>query len=167
MKINKKFLFTSKELLNYLKTVKKFSKIDEEILVTVTYKCAYQELNNKDMLIGFPYRESREKEINSRSLLLAKEIGEFIKTNAEENSPIDSILVDPEDQRNALVRPLQIKFLGKGRYCEPATENTIEFLKRKSNYEKSDISLIISLQGKFDINLGSIANWLVNNPYQN
>lgn len=165
IKINKKLLFTSKELINYLKTIKKFSKIDEEILVTITYKHAYQKLNNKDVLIGFPYKESREKEISRRPLLLASEIGKFIKANSEENSPIDSMLVDPENQKSAYIRPLQIKFLGKGKYSKPTTNNFIQFLKEKSNYEKSKISLIISLQGEFNINLRTIATWLTDNRF--
>lgn len=151
--------------MNYLKTIKKFSKIDEEILATITYKYAYQKLNNKDVLIGFPYKENREKEISRRQLLLASEIGKFIKVNSEENSPIDSMLVDPKNQKSAYIRPLQIKFLGKGKYNKPTTNNFIEFLKEKSNYEKSKISLVISIQGEFNINLKSIATWLSDNPF--
>ena len=64
MKISKKLLFTSAELINYLKTVKKFSKLEEEILAIITYKYAYQKLNDKDVLIGFPYKENKEREIN-------------------------------------------------------------------------------------------------------
>lgn len=165
MKISKRMLFTSAELLNYLNTVKKFSKIDEEILATVTYKYAYQKLKNKDFLISFPYRENKEFEINKRPLLIAEKIGEFIKKYAEENSPIDSILVDPVNQRRSNIRPLQIKFLGKGKYSNVTTNNFIEFLKEKSLYEKNSISLVISLQGVFNINLENLAIWLQKNSF--
>lgn len=165
MKISKKMLFTSAELLNYLKTVKKISKLDEEILTTVTYKYAYQKLNDKDVLIGFPYKEGKELEINKRPLLRAEEIGKFIRQYTEENSPMDSILVDPKDQRNSIIRPLQIKFLGKGRWSDITTDKFIEFLKEKSLYEKSRISLVISLQGSFNINLRKITTWLKENSF--
>ena len=79
MKISKKLLFTSAELINYLKTVKKFSKLEEEILAIITYKYAYQKLNDKDVLIGFPYKENKEREINNRPLLEAQDIGQFKK----------------------------------------------------------------------------------------
>lgn len=165
MKISKKMLFTSVDLLKYLKTVKKFSKVDEEILATVTYKYAYQKLENKDVLISFPYRENKELEINKRPLLMAEKIGEFIKKYANENSPIDSILVDPIDQRKSNIRPLQIKFLGKGRWSSLTTKKFVEFLKVKSLYEQNKITLIISIQGIFDINLEEIATWLRQNSF--
>ncbi len=166
MKISKRLLFNSATLLNYLKTVKKFSKIDEEILATVTYKYAYQKLKNNDVLIGFPYNESKEIELNRQPLLLtAEKIGEFIKKYAEENSPIDSIIVDPINQRESKIRPLQIKFLGKGKWNGITTEKFIEFLKQKSLYEKNKITLLISLQGAFNINLKKIVIWLNNNNF--
>lgn len=165
MKIIKKLLFTSAELLSYLKTVKKFSKIDEEILATVTYKYAYQKLENKDVLISFPYREDKEIEINKQPLLIAENIGKFIKNYADENSPIDSILVDPINQRKSNIRPLQIKFLGKGTWSGLTTEKFIEFLKEKSLYEQSKITLVISIQGIFDISLKEIAVWLRQNNF--
>ena len=165
MKIHKKLLFTSAELLSYLKTIKKFSKIDEEILATVTYKYAYQKLWGDDVLISFPYKENKEFEINKQPILVAKKIGEFIKKYTEENSPIDSILVDPVNQNKSNIRPLQIKFLGKGRWSDITTEKFIEFLKKKSLYEHSKITLVISLQGTFIINLKKIATWLKENSF--
>ena len=165
MKISKKMLFTSAELLKYLKTVKKFSKVDEEILATVTYKYAYQKLENKDFLISFPYRENKELEINKRPLLIAEKIGEFIKKYADENSSVDSILVDPIGQRKSNIRPLQIKFLGKGRWSGITTKKFIKFLRENSLCEKSKITLAISLQGSFNINLKAIAVWLKENSF--
>lgn len=164
MKIHKKLLFTSKQLLNYLKKVKKFSKIDEEILATITYKYVYQKIKKKDFLIGFPYRVNRETEI-ANSPLIADNIAEFLKSNSEEDSPIDSILIDPENDRSAHVRPLQIKFLGKGKYRQTDTDSFIKFLKEKSNYEESKISLIIYIQGEFSVDLKKIISWLSTNPF--
>ena len=75
------------------------------------------------------------------------------------------MLVDPKDERTSIVRPIQIKFLGKGKYSPVTTDNFIEFLKEHSQYQKSKISLIIPLQGSFRIKVKEIAVWLENNPF--
>lgn len=165
IKIHKKFLFTEGELINYLKTVKKFSKIDEEILATVTYKKAYEKLHKTSTLISFPYRQSREKELNNRPLILAKNIGGFIRKHIEESSHIDSILVNPRNNKLAIVRPLQIKFLGKGKYQNVTNEKFIRFLKKYSKYEENKISLIIVLESPIKIQLRNIVDWLKDNIF--
>lgn len=165
MKISKKLLFTSKELIRYLNTVKTFSKIDHEILATVTYKYAYQKLHGEDCLISFPYKENKEHELKNRPLLMVEKIGEFIKGFSEENSPIDAILVNPLDNKTSTIRPLQIKFLGKGKYIDLTTSKFIEFLTSKSLYEVNNYTMIISIEGVFNLNLIDIATWLTKNSY--
>src|SRR5688500_8849455 len=87
IKISKRLLFTEGELINYLKTVKKFTKIEEEILAALTYKKAYEKINQKTVLIAFPYRESKEINLRNHPMVLAKDIGKFISDFAEQNSP--------------------------------------------------------------------------------
>lgn len=166
IKIHKKFLFTKGELINYLKTVRRFSKLDSEILATVTYNKAYETNYNKNTLISFPYKQNKELEINKRPILLAQDIGSFIKENIEENSLIDSFLIDPIDNQSAIIRPLQIKFLGKGKYKDITNSTTIEFLKRYSHNQSNKYSLIIVLEGRIiTIQLREIVDWLKKNNY--
>ncbi len=165
IKIPKKFLFTSSQLNNYLKTVGKFGKLEEEILATITYKSAYCKLHSKDVLISFPYKVNKEIEINKRPMLLAKDIGKFIKENAEENSLIDSILVDPQNDRYSMVTPLQIKFVGKGKYSNLTTQKLIEFLQKKSGFDQSNFSLILVLEPPGDVNLFEVCKWLSQNKF--
>lgn len=155
-----KFTFTSGELFNYLKTIKTFSKLDQEILATLTYKKAYRELKNKDLLISFPYKQSRQKEIENRHFLTAGKAGKFIQENIEQDSPIDSLLVDPIDTKTSLVRPLQIKFFGRGSNKVMNDKKFIDFLMKYRNYDAQNVSLIIVLEGSFKINLQKISNWL-------
>lgn len=84
----------------------------------------------------------------------------MIREFSEEDSSVDSILVDPKDSRVAIVRPLQIKFLGRGKYKDVTNKVFIEFLEEKSNYEQSDISLILVLGGKIKIKLREVVDWL-------
>ena len=152
-------------MTNYLKTVKKFSKIDEEILAAITYKKAYEKLYKISALVSFPYKQSKETELRNRPLFLAKDVGKFIKKHVEENSPIDSILVNPRDNKLAIIRPLQIKFLGKGDYHNVSNEKFITFLKKCVKYKENNISLIIVLEGPIKIQLRSIVDWLKDNVF--
>jgi len=165
IKIHKKMLFTDGDLVNYLKTVKRFSKIEEEILATLIYKKAYEKIYEKSALVAFPYKANKETEISKRSILIAEEIGNFIRKYAEENSPIDSILIDPRDNKKAIIRCLQIKFLGKGRYKNVTNRRFIELLKKYENYQKNKISLVIVLDSPHKIQLRVVVDWLKNNPF--
>lgn len=159
-------MFTEGDLINYLKTVKKFTKIDEEILATITYKKAYVKLYDEDVLISFPYKLSSEQELTKQPLLIAKDIGDFIKKHIDENSPIDSILVNPQDNKTAVLRPLQIKFLGKGEYQNVTNEKFVAFLEKYAKrYGKNNASLLIVLEGTIKIKLRSIVDWLKDNEF--
>ncbi len=166
IKIPKKFILTSGELFNYLKTVKKFGKLEEEILATLTYKKAYKTIKGKDYLISFPYQESKQIEIERRPVLAANQIGRFIKKYSDQNSAIDSYLVDPVSKRSSLVRPLQIKFLGKGKKSSRVNNRRfINFLKKYKNYDGEGISLVVVLEGSFKIDLEGLSKWLKVNKY--
>lgn len=165
MKIPKKFIFTEGELINYLQTVNKFSKIDNEILATLTYKKAYDKLHSTNTLVSFPCKENKETEISKRPLFLAKGIGSIIKKFAEENSPIDSLLINPVNSKNASIRPLQIKFVGKGQKETISEDGIIDLLIRKSDYEQNDYTLVLVLEGKVKAKLQKVVNWLKNNDY--
>lgn len=160
IKIHKNFLFTERQLINYLKTVVSFSKTEHEILATLTYKKAYEKLHGESTLITFPYKQNKEKELHKRRFYKAEELGEMIRKFSEENSAIDSILVDPKDSRIAIVRPLQIKHLGRGKYKDVTNKKFIEFLEEKSGYEKNDITLVLVLEGKIKIQLREVVDWL-------
>ena len=58
---------------------------------------------------------------------------------------------------------MQIKFVGKGN-SELLTENTIlNFIKRKSHYEKNNYTLVLVLEGKTKIKLRKVVDWLKTN----
>lgn len=166
IKINKKFLFTEDQLLNYLKTVKTFSKLEEEILATLTYKKAYFKIYMTDFLITFPYKLGHEQEILNRPLLLASEIGIFLKKHIEDNSYYDSILVNPVNNKQAIVKPLQIKYLGKGEYRNVTTDKFIKLLEKYINHESNEATLVIVLDGPIiKIQLQKVVKWLNKSNY--
>lgn len=165
IKIHKKFLFTEGELLNYLKTVKSFSKVEDEILATITYKRAYEKLHEVSTLVTFPYKQNKEKELSNRPFFEAKDIGRMIKKFVEENSPIDSLLVDPKDVRITMVRPLQIKFLGRGKYQNVTSNKFIELLKHNLGYENNNFTLVVVLEGKIKIQLRMVVDWLKDHEF--
>lgn len=165
-KISKNLLYTSSSLYNYLKTVKKLDKVDEEILATITYKIAFRRLKGDDCLISFPYNPRKETELIKTIVFRAEEIGVHIKKFIEQNSIIDSMLVTPMSNGQMRVRPLQIKFLGKGEFREVTDDKVIEFLKKISNFSRNRVTLILVLDGTVKIRrLENISDWLKENDF--
>ncbi len=166
MKIHKKLVFNTGSLKNYLKTVKKLKKIDWEIISALTYQKAYEKIYEESTMIAFPYRENKESELNKMGIIPAINIGKFISKFSEESSPIDAIIINPEDNKQATIRPLQIKILGKGKYANVDNKKFIELLEENKKYEKNPYTLVIVLDGKVQrLKLREIVDWLKENEF--
>jgi hypothetical protein len=163
---HKNLTFSERELLRYLLTVQRRNKIDEEIVATLNFKHSYQKLIVKTgLFISFPYKEGSEPELNRQTSVETADIGRFIVEFMEENSPIDSILVNKRDGRSTFQKPLQIKFFGKHDGIAPTKENLILFLKKYSTYAPTDISLVIVSENMKGLDFEEMSEWFKLNKF--
>lgn len=163
---HKNLTFSERDLLRYLKTVPRFSKIEEEILATLTYKHEYQrQVIRSALYISFPYKESSEEELDKRSGESPDKIGYLIREFIEENSPIDSILVNQRSSRPSYQKLLQIKFFGRYGNSHSTNDDFISFLGKYSTYAPTDIALIILSDKSGSYRPETIAKWLKENKF--
>ena len=163
---HKNFTFSERELLRYLKTVNKFSKIEEEILATLKFKHAYQKLVIRSgLFISFPYKEGCETELNKFPTIASEKVGWFIKEFIEENSPIDSILVNQKNVKPTFQKALQIKQFGNFDETEPPSNDLIKFLQKYATYAPTDVSLVILADSSIRIETEKVSTWLKQNKF--
>lgn len=169
MRIHKKLTFPAEYLKNYLKTVDNFSKLEHEILAALTFQKAYEKIFEESTMIGFPHKPGAETNLNKMGIIPAKNVGKFISQYGDESSPMDAIIVNPinnKPRNNAIYRPLQIKYLGKGDFKNVTEEKFIKFLKKYSDYQSNKYSLIIVLDGKIKkLELRVVVDWLNENKF--
>lgn len=164
--IHKNFTFSERELLRYLKTVNKFSKIEEEILATITFKHAYQKLVIRSgLFISFPFKEGSETELIKYPTVPSEKVGWFIKEFIEENSPVDSILVNQRNIKPTFQKPLQIKLFGNFDENKPAELDLVKFLHKYSTYAPTDTSLVILTDSSLKIETKDATTWLKENKF--
>lgn len=160
---HKNFTFSERDLLRYLNTVSRFSKTDDEIRATLTYKHAFQKLIlHSSLFISFPIKEGAETELNKITPVPAEKIGWLIKEFAEENSPVDTILVNQRNGKPTLQKPLQIKFFGNFDPKHSQKPDLVSFLGKYSTYAPTDVTLIILTENTRSIDVESATKWLEN-----
>ena len=163
---HRNFTFSERDLLRYLKTVNKFSKMEEEILATLKFKHAYQKLVIRSgLFISFPYKEGSESELNKYDAVQSEKVGWFIREFIEENSPVDSILVNQKNIKPTFQKSLQIKFFGNFDKTQPTDLDLVRFLHKYSTYAPTDTSLVILTENYGRIETQKAKTWLNENKF--
>lgn len=140
--------------------------MEEEILATLKFKHAYQKLVIRSgLFISFPYKEGSESELNKYDAVQSEKVGWFIREFIEENSPVDSILVNQKNIKPTFQKSLQIKFFGNFDKTQPTDLDLVRFLHKYSTYAPTDTSLVILTENYGRIETQKAKTWLNENKF--
>jgi len=140
--------FKPEHLVEYLKSLKgSFGGKDYEILIALTVRKAYLKIYKdkfvdvKNLRIGFPLKDSFEKELPKNRVINYADIGKFIKKISEEDTLTDIVI--GEELKGRMPRRLfvfQLKRFGLGKEKGGGTKELISFLKK---YRKDSVTNVL------------------------
>lgn len=169
-KINPALCFSPVELTRFMKFNANSDKpIDNstthEIATALIYRIAFEkEFGWKDYYIYFEPKENKQKELLEEigDSLKLEDFVKFLSENTEQSSPYDVYFVRKHEDKDADVRPVQIKRFGKGRPRENLAEQLIEYLgsKKIMKYSKNKGTLLIYLENAGELKAQPVVDWL-------